>query len=88
MLSGHVIGPSEPNSLRHAKQASSNFSNGHFFRFNSFNINYFRRIKNGDPIKIDQISARVTSLGPSSNFLEDLSTILECQINIGGIIEK
>ena len=30
----------------------------------------------------------VTSLGPSSNFLEDLSTILECQINIGGIIEK
>ena len=45
-------------------------------------------IKNGDPINFEQISAGVTSLGPSSNFLEDLSTILECQINIGGIIEK
>ena len=29
-----------------------------------------------------------TGLSPSSNFLEDLSTILECQINTGGIIEK
>ena len=34
-------------------------------------------IKNGDSINIDQISARVTSLGPSSNFLEDIQRFLD-----------
>jgi hypothetical protein len=77
LLSGHVIGPSEPNSLRHAKQASSNFSNEHFFRVNSFNINYFGRIKNRDPIKIDQISARVTQKVEKSNFYTDLEGVME-----------
>jgi hypothetical protein len=30
----------------------------------------------------------MTSLGPSSNFLEDVCTILRSQINTGRIIEK
>jgi hypothetical protein len=32
--------------------------------------------KSGKPINFDRFSARVTSLGPSSNFLEDLILLL------------
>ena len=35
------------------------------------------KIKNGEPINFDQFSARVTSSGRSSNFLEDLKSVIE-----------
>ena len=35
------------------------------------------KIKSGEPINIDQFSARVTLTGRSSNFMEDFSKILE-----------
>ena len=46
-------------------------------RKNKISQRVFRRIKSGDSIKIDQISAFVTSLGPSSNFLEDIQRFLD-----------
>jgi len=35
------------------------------------------KIKSGEPVDFNQFSARVTSEGDSSNFLEDFSVILE-----------
>ena len=37
------------------------------------------KIKNGEPVDFNQFSARVTSGGKSSNFLEDFNSLFELQ---------
>jgi len=40
-------------------------------------MSWRNKTKNGEPINFDQFSALVTSSGRSSNFLEDLKSVIE-----------
>jgi hypothetical protein len=46
------------------------------------------KIKNGDPINFDQISARVTPSVEKSNFYKDLNTLIDSEFTTKKSLEK